>query len=120
MFLDVTTPIAYAPRTFAVAAQVRDFVQAHARRLGVRRPGARPSLHAMTYEGVPCERDTIRTGAYPAQRPLGVVTRGRPRGALARFLRWVGTSRKAREVIASRYLPIRPLRSLPSPASAAR
>ena len=58
----------------------------------------------MTYEGVPCARETIRTGAYPAQRPLGVVTRGQPRGALARFLRWVATSRKARQVIATRYL----------------
>jgi hypothetical protein len=33
------------------------------------------------------------------------VTRGRPRGALARFLRWTRTSRVARRVIASRYLP---------------
>jgi len=120
VFLDVTTPIAYAPRTFAVAAQVRDFVQATPAAWGYVDLALVSSLHAMTYEGVPCTRDTIRTGAYPAQRPLGVVTRGRPRGALARFLRWVGTGRKAREVIASRYLPIRPLRSLPSPASAAR
>ena len=41
----------------------------------------------------------------PAQRPLGVVTKGAPKGALRRFLRWVATSRKAREVIATRYIP---------------
>jgi ABC-type phosphate transport system substrate-binding protein len=68
-------------------------------------------LHVMTYEGVSCERATIRTGAYPAQRPLGVVTRGRPHRALARFLKWVATSREARQVIATRYINL-PLRAL--------
>jgi phosphate transport system substrate-binding protein len=105
VFLDVGTPFAYAPRTFNTAAQVRDFVE--------RTPAAwayidiayTASLHRVPYEGVGCTRETIRSGAYPAQRPLGVVTRGRPRGALARFLRWVDTSRKARQVIATRYIP---------------
>ena len=59
----------------------------------------------MAYEGIGCMRATIRAGTYPARRPLGVVTRGRPRGALARFLHWVKTSRKARRVIATRYVP---------------
>ena len=40
----------------------------------------------------------------PGRRPLGMVTRGKPRGALARFLRWARTSPKARQVIRTRYL----------------
>ena len=47
-----------------------------------------------------------RDSSYPARRPLGVVTRGRPRAALARFLRWARTSRTARRVIATRYIPL--------------
>src|SRR3954471_969400 len=62
-------------------------------------------LHVIAYEGVGCARETIRSGAYPARRPLGIVTRGRPRGALARFLRWARTSATARRVIATRDIP---------------
>jgi phosphate transport system substrate-binding protein len=107
VFVDVTTRIAYAPRTFATAAQVRDFVQSTPAAWGYLDLALTNPVHVLTYEGVGCNRDTIGTGAYPAQRPLGVVTRGRPHGALARFLRWVATSRKARQVIATRYLTYR-------------
>jgi phosphate transport system substrate-binding protein len=110
VFVDVATRITYAPRTFTTAAQVRDFVESTPAAWGYVDFAYVSRLHTMTYEGVPCERSTIATGAYPAQRPLGVVTRGRPRGALLRFLRWVATSRKAKAVITSRYLPVgRPL-----------
>jgi phosphate transport system substrate-binding protein len=110
VFVDVATRITYAPRTFATAAQVRDYVESTPAAWGYLDLGLTAPVHSMTYEGIPCTRQTIRTGAYPAQRPFGVVTRGRPRGEVARFLRWVATSRKAREVIATRYLPINPPR----------
>ena len=40
----------------------------------------------------------------PRAAQLGFVTRGRPRGALARFLRWTRTDATARRVIATRYV----------------
>ena len=61
----------------------------------------------MPYEGITCSRATIASGAYPARKPLGFVTRGRPRGDLARFIRWIKRSPKARQVIATRYVPVR-------------
>jgi hypothetical protein len=61
----------------------------------------------MRYDGLPCARETLRTGAYSAQRPLGIVPRGRPPGALARPVNWVATSRKAKQVITTRHLPYR-------------
>jgi len=64
------------------------------------------SVHAIPYQGVPCTRTAIRDGSYPATRPIGIVTVGRPKGALRRFLRWARTSRTARRVIATRYVPI--------------
>jgi phosphate transport system substrate-binding protein len=105
VFVDVATRITYAPRTFATAAQVRDFVERTPAAWGYSDLAFAAPLHRLTYEGVACSRANLLNATYPAQRPLGVVTKGKPRGAVARFLRWVATSRKARQVIATRYIP---------------
>jgi phosphate transport system substrate-binding protein len=105
VFVDISTPVVYAPRTFDTSPQVRDFIEATPAAFGYVDLASAGPLHKLTYQGAACNRTTIRTATYPAQRPLGVVTRGQPRGALKRFLRWVATSRKARSVIATRYVP---------------
>jgi phosphate transport system substrate-binding protein len=107
VFVGVGTPELYAPRTFTTAAQIRDFVEQTPAGFGYADLALTAPVHRVPYEGVPCTRTTIRLGTYPAQRPLGVVTRGRPRGALARFLRWAAHSRTARRVISSRYVELR-------------
>jgi phosphate transport system substrate-binding protein len=104
-FVDIGTPLAYAPITLATDLQARDYIEETPAAFGYVDLSMTDPVHAMRYEGVGCTRAAIRSGAYPASRPLGVVTRGRPRGALARFLRWARTSRVARRVIATRYLP---------------
>ena len=104
VFIDAATQVTYTPRTFLTAAQVRAFVAATPGAWGYVDFAFTDRLHVLDYDGVACDRATIRSGAYPAQRPLGLVTRGRPRGPVARFLRWVAASRKARQVIATRYL----------------
>ena len=63
-------------------------------------------MHPIAFDGVPCTRATIRDGSYPAARPIGVVTVGKAKGALRRFLRWARTDHTARRVIATRYIPI--------------
>jgi phosphate transport system substrate-binding protein len=103
-FVALTTPALYTPRTFATSAQLRDFVEKTPASFGYTDLSLTAPVHVLTYQGVACDRSTIRLGTYPAQRPLGVVTRGRPRGALARFLRWATTSRIARRVVTSRYI----------------
>ncbi len=105
VFIDIGTPVAYVPRTFDTSPQERDFIEATPAALGYVDLASAGTLHTLAYQGVACTRQTIRSAAYPAQRPLGVVTRGKPRGALKRFLRWVATSREARQVIATRYIP---------------
>lgn len=105
-FVDAATQVAYAPRVFRTAAQVREFVAATPASWGYVDVAFTRGLHAVPYEGVPCTRQTVASERYPARRPLGVVTRGRPRGAVARFLRWVANSRKAREVIETRYVSV--------------
>jgi phosphate transport system substrate-binding protein len=106
VFVDVGTPMAYRPITLATDTQMRDFVEQTPAAIGYLDLALAGPLHVMTYNGVGCTRATIKSGTYPATRPLGVVTRGKPRGALARFLRWARTSRKARQVIATRYVPL--------------
>jgi phosphate transport system substrate-binding protein len=104
-FVDLTTPILYRPREFETATQMRNFVRVTPGALGYVDMAFTRGLHAVRYEGVPCTRATIRSGAYPATRTLGIVTRGRPRGEMARFLRWIARSQTARRVIATRYVP---------------
>jgi phosphate transport system substrate-binding protein len=105
VFVDLATPLIYHPRTLATAAQMRDYVRATPAALGYVDLAFARELHAIPYEGVPCTRATIRSGAYPARRPLGLVTRGRPNAAIRRFVRWVRRSPTARRVIATRYVP---------------
>jgi phosphate transport system substrate-binding protein len=105
VFVDLDTPLVYRPVTLAADTQLRDYVEQTPAALGYSDLALTKPLHVMAFDGVACTRATIRAGTYPARRPLGVVTRGRPRGALKRFLRWARTSRLARRVISSRYLP---------------
>jgi phosphate transport system substrate-binding protein len=105
VFVDPATPSLYRPVTLPTDLAVRDCVAQTAAAFGYVDLALTGPLHVLAVDGVGCTRATIGTGAYPGARPLGVVTRGRPRGALARFLRWTRTSRVARRVVATRYLP---------------
>jgi phosphate transport system substrate-binding protein len=105
VFVDVETPFDWRAVTVQTTAQARDYVEADPAAFGYVDLALTRPLHVIAYEGIACTRETIRSGAYPARRPLGVVTRGRPKGALKRFLAWARTSRVARRVIATRYIP---------------
>lgn len=106
VFVDFATPIAWRPVTLLTSPQVSEYVAATPAAFGYVDLAFTKSLNVIPYQGVGCTRRTVRTGRYPARRPFGVVTRGRPRGALRKFLRWVRTSRTARRVIATRYIPV--------------
>jgi phosphate transport system substrate-binding protein len=106
VFVDLATPIVYQPRILVGGSQMRDFVRATPAALGYADLVYAKELHAVPYEGIPCTARTIKSGRYPAHRPLGFVTRGRPRGETARFLHWIRHNRKARRVIATRYVPL--------------
>jgi phosphate transport system substrate-binding protein len=114
VFVDVGTQMAYAPRTFLTAAQVRTFVEATPAAWGYVDLAFTRGLHTVPFEGVPCTRATVADGSYPARRELAFATRGAPRGASARFIRWVRADRTARRVIATRYVPVARRRSASS------
>lgn len=106
-FLDPSTPLAYAPRTFTSSAQVRDYVKGTPNAWGYVDLAFTAGVHVIPYEGVDCSRATVSSGAYPARTELGFVTRGEPKRRVAAFLRWVRRSAKARQVIGSRYVALR-------------
>jgi phosphate transport system substrate-binding protein len=106
-FVDDPTPITYRPRTLNGSRAMHDFVQATPAAFAYIDNAFTEGLHIVPFEGITCSRATIASGAYPARKPLGFVTRGRPRGELARFIRWIKTSPKARKVISTRYVPVR-------------
>ena len=104
-FVDLATPVLYRPRTFATPQQVRVYVLATPSAWGYVDFAFTKGLHVVPYEGVPCSRATIASGAYPARSEIAFVTRGAPRGAAARFIRWTRRSALARRIIRLRYVP---------------
>ena len=99
-FVDLETPVAYAPHTFTATAQVRAFLLVTPAAWGYLDLAFTPGLHTVAYEGIPCSA----SAPYPARREIGLVTRGKPRGALARFLRWIARDATAKRVIRTRYV----------------
>jgi phosphate transport system substrate-binding protein len=103
-FVDDGTPVAWRPVTLLTSAQARDYVEQTPGAFGYVDLALTAQLHVIAYEGVGCTRQTVRDGTYAAALPIGIVTRGRPRGALARFLRWARSSPTAQRVIGTRYV----------------
>jgi phosphate transport system substrate-binding protein len=105
VFVDDSTPLGWRPVTLVTSEQARDFTASNPAAFAYVDLALTRPLNVLTFDGVACTRRTVRNGRYLARRPLGVVTRGRPRGELRKFLRWARTNRTARRVIATRYIP---------------
>jgi ABC-type phosphate transport system substrate-binding protein len=105
--IDPETPQLYAPRTWVTAAQMRDFIKVTPDAWGYVDLAFAGDLHVVPFDGITCSRATVADGTYAARTEYGFVTRGTPRGRVARFIRWVRTAKKARRVMATRYVPVR-------------
>ena len=104
-FVDLATPLAYRPQTFSTPQQVRSYVLATPNAWGYVDFAFTRGVHVVPYEGVPCSRASIAAGTYPGGSEIAFVTRGAPRGAAARFIRWARTSALARKIVRTRYVP---------------
>jgi ABC-type phosphate transport system substrate-binding protein len=105
--VDPGTPLLNSPRTFTSAPQMRDFIKVTQNAWGYVDLAFAGDLNVVAFEGIACTRQTVASQTYPARTELGFVTRGAPKGRVARFIRWVRSARKARRVIATRYVPVR-------------
>jgi phosphate transport system substrate-binding protein len=105
--LDPGTSQLNAPRSFISSPQIRDFITVTPNAWGYVDLAFAGGLHVVPLDGIRCTRATVASEAYPVRTELGFVTRGAPKGRVARFIRWVRRSGKARRVIATRYVPVR-------------
>jgi len=65
-------------------------------------------VSAATYQGVACTTANAKSGAYKGTRSFWMVTKGKPKGETARFIRWIQTSSAARKIIvAQKAVPLK-------------
>ena len=63
--------------------------------------------HAVSYKGVACTLRNAKSGQYPGLRNFWFVTRGAPKGALAKFIKWAQRDKTAqRKIVAEHWVPI--------------
>ena len=64
-------------------------------------------LHNVPYRGVRCSLRSAKSGTYGGGRNFFMVTRGKPRGAVKSFIRFIRTAAAAKRIIATNWVPLR-------------
>ena len=64
-------------------------------------------LHNVPYRGVRCSLRSAKSGTYGGARNFFMVTRGKPRGAVKSFLRFIRTSSAGKRITATNWVPLR-------------
>jgi phosphate transport system substrate-binding protein len=64
--------------------------------------------HPVSYQGVACTLANAKSGQYQGVRNFWMVTKGAPKGAAAKFISWIVSSRNktAHKIIASDWIPV--------------
>ena len=62
--------------------------------------------HAVSYKGVACNLRNAKSGQYGGVRNFWMVTRGPAKGAAKKFIRWIRTSKAARKIVATEWVPL--------------
>jgi phosphate transport system substrate-binding protein len=65
--------------------------------------GTNPSA----YEGVACNLRNAKSGEYGGVRNFWMVTRGRAKGAVQKFIYWVQNSSKAQAIVGKHWVPLK-------------
>jgi phosphate transport system substrate-binding protein len=65
-----------------------------------------PGLNDANYQGVACNLQNAKSGQYPAVRNFYMVTRGAPTGAAKSFIDWIIGNPKARQIVATDWVPL--------------
>ncbi|HST55769.1 MAG TPA: phosphate ABC transporter substrate-binding protein [Solirubrobacteraceae bacterium] len=65
-------------------------------------------VNAVPYQGIPCTLRNAKSGQYQGVRNFWMVTKGAPKAAASKFLKWVTSSHNkvARRIIASNWIAI--------------
>ena len=66
-----------------------------------------PGIHAVPYNGVACNLRNARSGQYLGVRNFWMVTKGNPKGAVLKFLKWVISGKKVvNNIINSQWIAV--------------
>jgi phosphate transport system substrate-binding protein len=65
-------------------------------------------VNAVGYQGIPCTLRNAKSGQYQGVRNFWMVTKGIPKGAAAKFITWVTSSKNktAKKIISSQWIPV--------------
>ena len=59
------------------------------------------------YKGVPCTLRNAKSGQYGGVRSFYFVTRGAPKGAVKKWIRWIRNNRAALRIAAKEWVPFK-------------
>lgn len=62
--------------------------------------------NAVSYKGVACTLRNAKAGTYPGVRSFWMVTRGKPKGASAKFIKWIRTNAKAKAIVNTNWVSV--------------
>ncbi len=65
------------------------------------------TVHPVAYNGVACTRANVASGQYTATARFYEVTKGPATGAAGNFISWIRTSKAARKIISTQWVPIK-------------
>lgn len=64
--------------------------------------------NAVSYQGIPCTLRNAKSGQYQGVRNFWMVTKGRPTGAVAKFINWVikPHNKTVEKIVGSQWIPV--------------
>jgi phosphate transport system substrate-binding protein len=65
------------------------------------------TVNPVAYNGVACTRANVASGQYTATARFYEVTKGEATGAAAKFISWIRTSKAARKIISTQWVPLK-------------
>lgn len=65
------------------------------------------TVNPVAYNGVACTRANVASGQYTATARFYEVTKGEATGVAGKFISWVRTSKAARKIISTQWVPIK-------------
>ena len=60
----------------------------------------------LAYKGVACNLRNAKSGEYGGVRNFWMVTRGRAKGLVQKFISWVQNSSKANKIVGTHWVPL--------------
>lgn len=65
------------------------------------------TVYPVAYNGVACTRANVASGQYTATARFYEVTKGPATGAAAKFISWIRTSKAARKIVSTQWVPVK-------------